>query len=428
MATSNTVSLSEVLRNFAMGSGASRSSSLPPDPRQIGQIRLQPTVSPSAAPQTAAVDAPGLNINPTTQRPSRRSPRSQDRPSSGRRRRSRTRGRSGSRTTRRRGRSSRSHSRSRSRDRSRSYSGHRSRGHRRSRKPSGRSHPRRSKRSRSPSRGRSSSGGAESSSRRRTKKTKFKFDVNEQQVSFNKGLSNVLGNAKSSSNDHKVRVLLQQAIDDITQRNTGKLDDCFDVFVAFHRWHCQASKIGERWSTNSSFWFSIQPGTYILRAIIDGYRLPFTDYVPPYYFRNNLSAEMELQFVECEILSLLQKGSVRELVNPSPFINPLSVAHNGDKKVRAPTPMWLVNNMGGKPVRNYIRYKFNGGLCAVCVVSDYCCVRYCEVVYCTPDTHQCNFLKISIQGSRGLKKHRFLAQFFCHVDKKLKFSLSFDKI
>ena len=77
-----------------------------------------------------------------------------------------------------------------------------------------------------------------------------------------------------------------------------------------------------------------------------------------------------------------------------------------------PTPMWLVNNMGGKPVRNYIRYKFNGGLCAVCVVSDYCCVRYCEVVYCTPDTHQCKFLKISIQGSRASKSTDFFSPIF----------------
>ena len=69
-----------------------------------------------------------------------------------------------------------------------------------------------------------------------------------------------------------------------------------------------------------------------MRAIEQGYSLPFTEEPPPAFFTNDHSAFKHQAFVSNEIQRLLETGCIHEVErDEAHIISPLSVADNSEK-------------------------------------------------------------------------------------------------
>jgi len=82
---------------------------------------------------------------------------------------------------------------------------------------------------------------------------------------------------------------------------------------------------------NYQFWEANGAPASVLSVIREGYKLPFSEFPNPYFKKNNKSALQNEKFVETEILSLLDKGVIRELAHCQSHVNPLTVASNKEK-------------------------------------------------------------------------------------------------
>ena len=71
---------------------------------------------------------------------------------------------------------------------------------------------------------------------------------------------------------------------------------------------------------------TLEAGPMVMQWIREGYRIPLIQ-VPPVNIatENNVSALKEQEFMEAEILKLLEMGVVEEVFQPPHIVNPLSV-------------------------------------------------------------------------------------------------------
>ena len=72
------------------------------------------------------------------------------------------------------------------------------------------------------------------------------------------------------------------------------------------------------------FWRFIGGPKFILDIISDGYKIPFITTPPPVHLKNNGSASEHSDFVNDNILELLQDDRIQELTVPLEIINPLT--------------------------------------------------------------------------------------------------------
>ena len=74
------------------------------------------------------------------------------------------------------------------------------------------------------------------------------------------------------------------------------------------------------------FWSnSIRASGFIINTIVEGYRIPFFDLPEDLVLSNRSSAFKFKDFVNEAISELIERGCVKEVLNPPNFINPLHV-------------------------------------------------------------------------------------------------------
>lgn len=87
--------------------------------------------------------------------------------------------------------------------------------------------------------------------------------------------------------------------------------------------------------THVEFWSnSVQASDFIIRTIVDGYRIPFFDLPGSYSIPNRSSAFKFKDFVNEAISELIERGCVIEVDIPPVFINPLHVVQQSSGKCR----------------------------------------------------------------------------------------------
>jgi len=94
-------------------------------------------------------------------------------------------------------------------------------------------------------------------------------------------------------------------------------------------------------SEHIQFWEEIGASKFVLDIITHGYVLPFKLLPSPKKFKNHKSALCHEKFIEESVLSMLERGCVREAVNPV-VCSPLGVVDNG-KKLRLILDLRYVN-------------------------------------------------------------------------------------
>ena len=70
---------------------------------------------------------------------------------------------------------------------------------------------------------------------------------------------------------------------------------------------------------------SIRPSDFIINTVVEGYRIPFFDLPEDSIIPNRSSAFRFKDFVNEAVSELIERGCVKEVLNPSKFINPLHV-------------------------------------------------------------------------------------------------------
>ena len=89
-----------------------------------------------------------------------------------------------------------------------------------------------------------------------------------------------------------------------------------------------------RLHSNLDFWKQVTQSQMILGIIQSGYIIPFYNFPPTAFLSNNRSALLEKEFVSAEIKALLDKHCVSKVSTPPTVINPLSVSHQREGKLR----------------------------------------------------------------------------------------------
>ena len=83
------------------------------------------------------------------------------------------------------------------------------------------------------------------------------------------------------------------------------------------------------------FWSnSIRGSDFIINTIVEGYRIPFFDLPDNFVIPNRSSAFKFKDFVNEAISELIERGCVKEVLNPPKFINPLHVVQQSSGKCR----------------------------------------------------------------------------------------------
>ena len=83
------------------------------------------------------------------------------------------------------------------------------------------------------------------------------------------------------------------------------------------------------------FWSnSIRASDFIINTIVEGYRIPFFDLPENFVIPNRSSAFKFKDFVNEAISELIERGCVKEVLNPPKFINPLHVVQQSSGKCR----------------------------------------------------------------------------------------------
>ena len=98
-----------------------------------------------------------------------------------------------------------------------------------------------------------------------------------------------------------------------------------------------------RLKSSPNFWVeTLDASDFVLDMIRRGYRLPFAQYPPECFLKNNRSALQHPEFVAEAITELLSNGYIVEHIVPPFFVNPLTVAEG--KKLRLVTGLRHVNS------------------------------------------------------------------------------------
>ena len=83
------------------------------------------------------------------------------------------------------------------------------------------------------------------------------------------------------------------------------------------------------------FWSnSIRASDFIINTIVEGYRIPFFDLPENFVIPNRSSAFKFKDFVNEAISELIERGCVKEVLNPPKFINPLHVVQQSSGKCK----------------------------------------------------------------------------------------------
>ena len=83
------------------------------------------------------------------------------------------------------------------------------------------------------------------------------------------------------------------------------------------------------------FWSnSIRASDFIINTIVGGYRIPFFDLRENFVIPNRSSAFKFKAFVNEAISKLIERGCVKEVLNPPKFINPLQAVQLSSGKCR----------------------------------------------------------------------------------------------
>ena len=83
------------------------------------------------------------------------------------------------------------------------------------------------------------------------------------------------------------------------------------------------------------FWSnSIRASDFIINTIVEGYRIPFFDLPENFVIPNRSSAFKFKDFVNEAISEIIERGCVKEVLNPPKFINPLHVVQQSSGKCR----------------------------------------------------------------------------------------------
>lgn len=91
----------------------------------------------------------------------------------------------------------------------------------------------------------------------------------------------------------------------------------------------------------------MQAPEFVLTMIAEGYRLPFNDYPPSCFSRNNKSSLKHAEFVIEAILELVNNGCIVEYSSLPFCVNPLTVVEG--KKLRLVLDLRHVNHYLAKP-------------------------------------------------------------------------------
>ena len=104
------------------------------------------------------------------------------------------------------------------------------------------------------------------------------------------------------------------------------------------------------------FWKSqLKASSLILNVIKHGYVIPFDEFPPRIYLKNNRSSILHADFVSGAILDLLGNGCIKEVFEPSFVVNPLTVSVNAKGKTRLVLDLRHVNQFVEKQ-----KVKFEG--------------------------------------------------------------------
>jgi len=83
-----------------------------------------------------------------------------------------------------------------------------------------------------------------------------------------------------------------------------------------------------------AMWKSVSNDAYILDVVENGYKFPFKVIAVSAVLKNNRSTRDNPDFVGSEILSLLEKGVIKEVSDIPKVVNPLTVAYGRSGKAR----------------------------------------------------------------------------------------------
>ena len=86
------------------------------------------------------------------------------------------------------------------------------------------------------------------------------------------------------------------------------------------------------------FWMSLDPGSWVMQLLQEGYKIPISSEISSYEEPNNASAEMHSSFVKSQVQKLVQRGVVVPTDKKPICVNPLTVAarklEDGSEKLR----------------------------------------------------------------------------------------------
>ena len=95
----------------------------------------------------------------------------------------------------------------------------------------------------------------------------------------------------------------------------------------------KASFVAGNAKYSKKFWKDVlHASPYVLGMVRDGYKLPLSSSPNSLTdINNHQSSLLEKDFVEDSIRNLIEKGCIKEVSEPHFCVNPLTVAHSGEK-------------------------------------------------------------------------------------------------
>ena len=126
------------------------------------------------------------------------------------------------------------------------------------------------------------------------------------------------------------------------------------------------------------WWRNNIKNSYIVETIAEGYRLPLLGIPEDVFLKNNKSAMENADFVDSEIIKLLDSGLIRKCVDKPTVVNALTVAVQANGKKRLVLDLRTVNPMLNVPAYTYEDvkhasnyFKKNAYMCTFDLTSGY---------------------------------------------------------
>ncbi|XP_044180060.1 uncharacterized protein LOC122961513 [Acropora millepora] len=167
---------------------------------------------------------------------------------------------------------------------------------------------------------------------------KWKKVGNEKQFKFNQSVEARFDSAISAIEKKKLdkakeelEEVLSSAALSVSEDQISQPSDVFDFEKSSDSCLFKVGSLRE----HVDFWSnSIRASDFIINTIVEGYRIPFFDLPENFAVPNRYSAFKFKDFVFEAISELIQRGCVKEVLNPPKFINPLHVVQQSCGKCR----------------------------------------------------------------------------------------------